>query len=113
MPRLKSPRAKPVPPRITPEVAALAKGMLVRGDRQSDIASYFGFNQGRMYDLRHHPKFKNIPAAQPELLPEPGPYIVVSRVRHDRAVLAESTLATIMSVLNTATDDIRSILSKG
>jgi len=50
--------------------------MLARGDRQHDIASYFGVNGGRIAEIatgdNNYPNAQ--PAAEPEL-PPPGPYM--------------------------------------
>ena len=54
----------------------VVKGMLVRGDRQHDIASYFGVNGGRIAEIANG---SNVyPNAQPTSevdLPPPGPYL--------------------------------------
>lgn len=52
------------------------KGMLARGDRQHDIAAYFGVNGGRIAEVANGTC--NYPNAQPmpeDELPPPGPYI--------------------------------------
>lgn len=108
MSRHKSPRAARISPTLTPEVVALAKGMLSRGDRQSDISAYFGFNQGRLYDIRHNPKFAGVAAALPCNLPESGPYVVVPKLRHERATAAAGMIEQVMRVMERATADIRS-----
>ena len=44
--------------------AALIKGMLKRGDKQSDIAAWFRCNAGRVAEInkgRRHPKVKAAP----------------------------------------------------
>ena len=52
------------------------KGMLARGDRQHDIAAYFGVNGGRIAEVRTgdctYPNAEPMPEAD---LPPPGPYI--------------------------------------
>ena len=40
-------RANPSGISLTEEDAAIAKGMLARGDRQHDVAAWFGVNGGR------------------------------------------------------------------
>ena len=52
------------------------KGMLAWGDRQHDIAAYFGVNGGRIAEVANGTC--NYPNAQPmpeDELPPPGPYI--------------------------------------
>src|SRR5436305_575681 len=52
------------------------KGMLLRGDRQHDIAAYFGVNAGRIAEIATgdcaYPNAQPMPA---EELPPPGPYM--------------------------------------
>jgi hypothetical protein len=67
-------RAEPEFDRIDDEVVALIKGMLARGDRQSDIAACFYINGGRVSEIntgQHHAEVK---AAPENSLPPPGPY---------------------------------------
>lgn len=54
----------------------VVKGMLLRGDRQHDIASYFGVNGARISEIANGTN--NYPNAQPTPeadLPPPGPYL--------------------------------------
>ncbi|MCR9069894.1 MAG: hypothetical protein NXH79_13725 [Rhodobacteraceae bacterium] len=53
--------------------AALIKGMLARGDRQHDIAAWFGVNGGRIAEIATGAKFANVSAATKNLPPS-GPY---------------------------------------
>jgi hypothetical protein len=55
--------------------AAVVKGMLARGDRQHDIAAWFGVNGGRIAEIAIGAKFSNIAAASATDLPPPGPYL--------------------------------------
>ena len=54
----------------------IVKGMLARGDRQHDIASYFGVNGGRIGEVsagtNAYPNAQPTPEAE---LPPPGPYM--------------------------------------
>lgn len=55
--------------------AAIAKGMLARGDRQHDIAAWFGVNGGRIAELASGKLFWWVrPAPVGHNLPPPGPY---------------------------------------
>lgn len=60
---------------LTEADAAIAKGMLNRGDRQHDIAAWFGVNGGRIAELASGKLFWWVcPAAVDHNLPPPGPY---------------------------------------
>jgi hypothetical protein len=54
----------------------IVKGMLQRGDRQHDIAAFFGVNGGRIGEIatgkNPYPNAKPMPEAD---LPPPGPYL--------------------------------------
>jgi len=54
----------------------VVKGMLARGDRQHDIASYFGVNPARINEIasgdNNYPNAQPTPEAE---LPPPGPYM--------------------------------------
>lgn len=54
--------------------AALVKGMLGRGDRQHDIAAWFGVNGGRIAEIATGLRFDHIDAAAENDLPPSGPY---------------------------------------
>jgi hypothetical protein len=55
-------------------MAALIKGMLQRGDRQSDIAACFMINGGRVSEINTRERFASVMIASEELLPPAGPY---------------------------------------
>lgn len=55
--------------------AALIKGMLQRGDRQHDVASYFGVDSGRISEIATGRRFADVAAAAPDELPPSGPYL--------------------------------------
>jgi hypothetical protein len=61
--------------RLSSADASIVKGMLARDDRQSDIASYFGVNGGRIAEISVGKKFASAPVAPASALPPPGPYI--------------------------------------
>ena len=54
--------------------AGIIKGMLLRGDRQHDIASWFGVNAGRISEIANGRRFTHVPPTLPDDLPSPGPY---------------------------------------
>lgn len=55
--------------------AALVKGMLRRGDRQHDIAAWFGVNGGRVAEIATGSSYAWVHPAPPADLPPPGPYL--------------------------------------
>jgi hypothetical protein len=61
--------------RLSRADAAIVKAMIYRGDRQSDIASYFGVNGGRIAEVSTGMKFGSVQMAHQDSLPPPGPYI--------------------------------------
>lgn len=59
---------------LTEDQASIIKGMLLRGDRQHDIAAWFGVNGGRIGEISKGRKFLAV-TPQAENLPRPGPYM--------------------------------------
>jgi hypothetical protein len=68
-------RAQPSGVHLTSADAAQAKGMLLRGDRQHDIASWFGVNGGRIAEIAAGLTFRDVEPAPAGELPPPGPYL--------------------------------------
>jgi hypothetical protein len=60
---------------LNEEDAAIIKGMLARGDRQHDIAAWFGVNGGRIAEIASAQRFGHVEAASANNLPPPGPYL--------------------------------------
>jgi hypothetical protein len=60
--------------RLSAADAALVKGMLARGDRQSDIAAYFMVNSGRVSEVNTGKAHHHVARAAQDRLPPPGPY---------------------------------------
>lgn len=56
---------------------SVIKAMLWRGDKQSDIAAYFGVNGGRIAEIHTGQKYQHVQGAGPYDLPPPGPYPVL------------------------------------
>ena len=54
--------------------AGVVKAMLARGDKQHDIASWFGVNGGRIAEIAKGHKFKTVPPCKYDKLPPQGPY---------------------------------------
>jgi hypothetical protein len=63
-----------LPTALTAADASIVKGMLSRGDRQHDIAAWFGVNSGRIADIAKNRKHPDTLAAPPHTLPPPGPH---------------------------------------
>jgi len=72
----------------------VVKGMLARGDRQHDIASYFGVNGGRIGEIASgdnaYPNAQPSPEAD---LPPPGPYLTKFAVQSVIDTLNEAIAA--------------------
>lgn len=68
-------RAEPSGIRLDEDDAALVKGMLARGDRQHDIAAWFGVNGGRIAEISTGAKFIEVKPAVLTELPPRGPYL--------------------------------------
>ena len=73
----------------------IVKGMLLRGDKQHDIAAYFSVNGGRVGEVAtgdcDYPNAQPLPADQ---LPPPGPY------------LSKYALSSVMEILDAAVSAI-------
>src|SRR5437899_5050837 len=59
---------------IDDRMASLIKGMLKRGDEQSDIAACFLINGGRISEINTGKRFGHVKPAPVEELPPAGPY---------------------------------------
>lgn len=84
---------------LSPRDAAVIKGMLARGDRQHDIAAWFGVNGGRIAEIALGKRFSWTQAATGDL-PPPGPYMNARQAAeaqealdHALAALAQAELA--------------------
>jgi hypothetical protein len=53
--------------------APIIMGMVTRGDRDHDIAAWFGVNQGRIAEVKDGSKFGTVSAAPSKELPPKGP----------------------------------------
>jgi hypothetical protein len=67
-------RASPSGITLDEHDAAIIKGMLKRGDRQHDIAAWFGVNGGRVAEIATGHRFRHVEPAPGGELPPPGPY---------------------------------------
>lgn len=87
--------------RLSSADASIVKGMLSRGDRQSDIASFFGVNGGRIAEISVGKTFVSASIAPAANLPPAGPYIYGNLWRSMRQALS-SIQADLTSGKNTA-----------
>ena len=83
---------------LTREQACIALGMLQRGDKQHDIAAYFGENPGRIIDVkfRRLPRYTDIKPAPPSALPIKAgghPYMATTTASSPAAALITATMA--------------------
>lgn len=60
--------------KLNDDDAAIVKGMLIRGDRQHDIAAWFGVNAGRIAEIATGKTFSSTPPIEVEKLLPQGPY---------------------------------------
>ena len=58
--------------RLTARDAAIIKAMIARGDRQHDIAAWFGVNGGRICEIADGRNFATIEPVDGANLPPPG-----------------------------------------
>lgn len=96
-------RARPSGITLTVGDAAIIKGMLLRGDRQHDIAAWFGVNGGRIAEIATCRRFSEVASATRDNLPPPGPY---RKVRE--AIAAIEALATARKALLAAEQMVKS-----
>jgi hypothetical protein len=80
---------------------AIVKGMLLRGDRQHDIAAYFGVNGGRVGEISTGQTGGSVTAAPAEDLPPAGPYMAGRS-----ALRARDTLTALRDLIDEAIGDI-------
>jgi hypothetical protein len=65
--------------------APVIMGMVTRGDRDHDIAAWFGVNQGRIAEVKDGSKFGVVAAAPQNTLPPKGPPGIKGRRLRDQA----------------------------
>jgi len=106
-----SPRATNSGIRISRKNAAIALGMYERKDRIQDIAAYFGWNPGRVYDILDGKIQNGVQPAPSNKLPAPGPY------RGEYVVKAKKALTRAMTAIRRASrtvddDETKAALKK-
>lgn len=89
----------------------LVKGMLARGDRQHDIAAYFGVNGGRIAEIATgENQYPNAPAANDDELPPPGPYLTKYAVQGVIESLNEAIAALELAEAEENVADVKAAL---
>jgi hypothetical protein len=79
----------------------IVKGMLARGDRQHDIAAYFGVNSARVAEVLKGQRGEGVMLAPTNTLPPPGPYLAGRS-----ALRARDTLMALRDLIDEAIKDI-------
>lgn len=80
---------------------AIVKGMLARGDRQHDIAAYFGVNSARIAEVAKRQTGSSVEPARASSLPPAGPYMAGRS-----ALRARDTLIALRELIDQAIGDI-------
>jgi hypothetical protein len=57
---------------LNEEQAAIIKGLLARGEKQHDIAAFFGVNGGRIAEIKTGQRFPDVAPAGKRDLPSPA-----------------------------------------
>jgi hypothetical protein len=86
---------------LTDREIAVVKGMILRGDRQHDIAAYFGVNGGRIGEISKGQRGPSVTAAPASDLPPPGPYMAGRS-----SLRARDTLVALRELIDESLDDI-------
>ena len=90
---------------LTREQASIALGMIERGDKQHDIAAYFGENAGRIIDIkfRRLPRYHGLQPAPAHMLPVKAgghPYMTTTTT-------ASGTVAALITATMALTEQLR------
>lgn len=100
-------RAAPSRIRLTEADAGLVKGMIARGDRQHDIAAWFGVNGGRIAEVSSRDNFGHVNAIHADLPPS-GPYLTGRGSSEAKAQL-ETIKTKLTDLLSEVEDTLNSI----
>lgn len=96
----------------------IVKGMLARGDKQHDLAAYFGVNAGRVAEVATGDcDYPTAPAAPVDKLPPPGPYVGAKSVFEIKGILEEAIeliegAGTVSDEATLAVDALRKALAR-
>jgi len=87
------------------------KGMLNRGDRQHDIAAYFGVNGGRIAEVATGDcAYPNAEPMELAKLPPPGPYVTKYALSAVIAIMHEAREALDLAESNGNVDDAKAAI---
>lgn len=86
---------------FTDNEISIVKGMLNRGDKQQDIASYFGVNSARVNEVNTGMKGERVQPAALDTLPPAGPAMAGRS-----AIRARDTLIALRDLIDEAIGDI-------
>ena len=96
---------------LTHRDTCIVKGMLLRGDRQHDIAAYYGVNGGRIAEIANgtnaYPNAHPMPEAE---LPPPGPYLSKYALQSVIDTLNEAIAALDLAEAEKEIDDVKAAL---
>ena len=89
----------------------VAKGMLERGDRQHDIAAYFGVNGGRIAEIaKGDGPYPQANARDAGSLPPAGPYLTKYALQSVVRTLNEAIEAIEMAEAEETLEDVKAAL---
>ncbi|WP_209308357.1 hypothetical protein [Sphingomonas corticis] len=95
--------------RLTKKQARIVLGMVARGDRNHDVAAWYGVNQGRIAEVKKGEYGTLDPAPEADLPPSGPPGVKGRRlraaVRSAVALLAGGDAGSALTALNTACVD--------
>ena len=105
------PKALPSGNSLSHRDTCLVKGMLLRGDRQHDIAAYFGVNGGRIAEVASGDNpYPNATPANEEDLPPPGPYLTKFALQSVIDSLNEAIEAIDLAEAEEQVEDVKAAL---
>lgn len=97
--------------RLTFRDTEVVMGMLARGDRQHDIAAYFGVNGGRIGEVATGDNiYPNAEVVPEEKLPPPGPYMTKYALRPVIVTLNEAIVAIELAEAEEDLADVKAAL---
>lgn len=79
---------------LTPTDAARIKGMVLRSDRQHDVAAYHGVDSARVSEVIKDQKFPDVRPMAIADLPPSGPYVLLVKATPEQLRAALQTAAT-------------------
>lgn len=89
----------------------IVKGMLLRGDRQHDIAAYFGVNAGRVAEVATGDcAYPNAQPMEEDKLPPPGPYLTKFALQSVIRTLNEAIEVVELAEASEQIEDVKAAL---